>query len=407
MKSFTSPPSPVTPVDLEKSITNSKFPEGTTLTDTMEEVQLGPEIPSTPRLRPLLSVEGNSNSITPDTDIPMLDLYDYECHVQAEASTDDSSSPAIPLPPKTPTNQDPVDVSSTTEKISALIVCDGCLSEETTNRRSRTDSPKPLNRSKSKGRRNKNTKILYRPWRSTTRSNVKSVTSTSTSKTLLVVKATTTKLTTSQTKALQQTLDHLRTILVPLVSVTTGLPHPQFPTSILRYHLLTHDQLDSLAGWYHQTLNGGQERWLYPVAIDKVWLLHPCQDYNTEEPTSKTIKKYNPSLATKRRRFGRFIGLRGCESPIETETETEMEIDQSLPQTEDIVFRIGQGFGSGSESGPRKESDNDKKEEGEEKEEEEEEEEDISTMMEREWQKAIRRAEEEKKLREKMWRGWL
>ena len=62
------------------------------------------------------------------------------------------------------------------------------------------------------------------------------------------------------------------------------------------------------------------------------------------------------SLATKRRRWGRFIGLRGCESP----TEGGFEIDEE----ERLVER-----------------------------------------MEREWREAMRRAREEDAMREKGWRG--
>jgi len=57
-------------------------------------------------------------------------------------------------------------------------------------------------------------------------------------------------------------------------------------------------------------------------------------------------------LVTKRRRWGRFIGLRGCDSPNESEEQ------------EGLLER-----------------------------------------MEREWRNALRRAEEEERVREKMWRG--
>ncbi|EXJ57933.1 hypothetical protein A1O7_05356 [Cladophialophora yegresii CBS 114405] len=143
-------------------------------------------------------------------------------------------------------------------------------------------------------------------------------------------------------------VDHLRTPLVPLISVATGLPHPQFPTSLLQYHLLTHDQLDSLARWYHQVEPAVQETFLYPACIPAWTSLHD-EDRQVEV-----------DLETKRRRWGRFIGLRGCESPG---TETN---EHGNP----IETR-----------------------------------EELSRRMEREWRRALERAEEESRAFEKSWRG--
>lgn len=58
------------------------------------------------------------------------------------------------------------------------------------------------------------------------------------------------------------------------------------------------------------------------------------------------------TLDTKRRRFGRFIGLRGCESPVDASGQREME-----------------------------------------------------ERMEREWQRQLERRRDEERMREKSWRG--
>lgn len=41
--------------------------------------------------------------------------------------------------------------------------------------------------------------------------------------------------------------------LAPLVPLPTGPPHAAFPRTLLAYHLLTEEQLDSIAHYYHQS----------------------------------------------------------------------------------------------------------------------------------------------------------
>ncbi|KAK1768307.1 hypothetical protein QBC33DRAFT_534501 [Phialemonium atrogriseum] len=81
--------------------------------------------------------------------------------------------------------------------------------------------------------------------------------------------------------------------LAPLVQLTTGRVHADFPATLLAFWLLTDGQLEALAHFYHQRT---------PCA----WSGHyPCPvPWRSDVP-----------LGAKRRRFGRFIGLRGCESP--------------------------------------------------------------------------------------------
>lgn len=66
-------------------------------------------------------------------------------------------------------------------------------------------------------------------------------------------------------------------------------------------------------------------------------------------------------LETKRRRWGRFIGLQGCESPVENEDGNDDGESESI--------------------------------------------EEIEERMEREWHEALRRARESERVREKIWRG--
>ena len=75
--------------------------------------------------------------------------------------------------------------------------------------------------------------------------------------------------------AFVQSLQHLCTPLIPLVSVSTGLAHPEFPTSLLQYHLLTHEQVDDLARWYHQVSPPVAETWKYPCPIPGWVSLYP------------------------------------------------------------------------------------------------------------------------------------
>lgn len=155
---------------------------------------------------------------------------------------------------------------------------------------------------------------------------------------------------------LQALLAHLAHPLVALVSVSSGKPHPDFPRTLLSYHLLTHEQLDNLARHYHQTVDAGEARWMYPAPIGwgKVW----CGSQASQNSScNATEKRHLVNLETKRRRWGRFIGLKGCESPTEDRTE-----DSSEQSREDLLER-----------------------------------------MERQWQKALKQAEEERRLKEKIW----
>ncbi|KAI0164783.1 hypothetical protein GGR57DRAFT_450558 [Xylariaceae sp. FL1272] len=102
--------------------------------------------------------------------------------------------------------------------------------------------------------------------------------------------------------AFRQKLDQMALPLAPLVQLTTGEVHPAFPNTLLNFWLLTDSQLEDLASHYDQrTPNRYTQH--YPCPIN--W----SSDMSLEE---------------KRRKIGRFIGLRGCESPIRVRTEAEI-----------------------------------------------------------------------------------
>ncbi|RAL09258.1 uncharacterized protein BO97DRAFT_458412 [Aspergillus homomorphus CBS 101889] len=106
------------------------------------------------------------------------------------------------------------------------------------------------------------------------------------------------------TPTLEAITTHLRTKLYPLVSSTTGHEHPAFPRTLLAFHCLTHAQLDALARHFHQVYPPVAATGFYPITVPP-WV-----------GTDRSSGRGNVDLETKRRRFGRFIGLRGCESPI-------------------------------------------------------------------------------------------
>jgi hypothetical protein len=107
---------------------------------------------------------------------------------------------------------------------------------------------------------------------------------------------------TSRNPKLRAKIAQMALPLAPLVRLTTGEIHPAFPETILQYWLLTDSQLEELAHFYHQRT--------------------PCeftQYYPKPIPWS-----CNLTLEEKRRRWGRFIGLRGCDTPPVIKTEEEI-----------------------------------------------------------------------------------
>lgn len=102
--------------------------------------------------------------------------------------------------------------------------------------------------------------------------------------------------------ALHRKLGEMAIQLSPLVQLTTGNVHPYFPRRILNFWLLTDAQLEELAHFYHQRT--------------------PCR-YTTCYPCPVTWRSDMP-LEEKRRKMGKFIGLRGCDSPVVLKTEGQI-----------------------------------------------------------------------------------
>ncbi|KAJ5547073.1 hypothetical protein N7494_004658 [Penicillium frequentans] len=121
-------------------------------------------------------------------------------------------------------------------------------------------------------------------------------------------------------------LQYLGQNLHPLVSCKTAQIPPDFPQTMLSYHLLTNTQLDDLAQYFHQISPPIPETFMYPAPIQQPWVGTEAEDVDLE---------------TKRRRFGRFIGLRGCDSPppfvepfqINFRTIAPITFDESVSDT--------------------------------------------------------------------------
>ena len=139
---------------------------------------------------------------------------------------------------------------------------------------------------------------------------------------------------------LKRRFAHLLRPLCPLLSIETGLVHPEFPQTLLHYHLLSDAQLDDLAHFYHQR-TPGRYSFGYPMPVVGRWWA-PREDELEEGEIdemaeiremlgtmeSKEFDRGNKAVGVeeKRRRFGRFLGLRSCESSVgEGDMRREME----------------------------------------------------------------------------------
>ncbi|MCJ1451851.1 hypothetical protein MMC28_002191 [Mycoblastus sanguinarius] len=150
----------------------------------------------------------------------------------------------------------------------------------------------------------------------------------------------TTRALTANSALLKRRFAHLLRPLCPLLSIETGLVHPDFPQTMLHYHLLTSSQLDDLAHFYHQRTPGLYSlgypmpvvgRWWAPKdqeleegEIDETEEIRKILWMTTTESSEENEKE--PGIEEKRRRFGRFLGLRHCESSVgEGDMRREME----------------------------------------------------------------------------------
>jgi hypothetical protein len=135
---------------------------------------------------------------------------------------------------------------------------------------------------------------------------------------------------------LTRRLTHLATKLHPLLSITTGLPHPSFPRTLLHYHLLTTAELDDLAHYYHQRTPSDFSLG-YPAPVVQRWHVCAVGKDEGDEGERGMIKRIleeggmvgdREEATVEKRRFGRFVGLRGCESPEMREGEARREMER-------------------------------------------------------------------------------
>ncbi|KAE9968161.1 hypothetical protein EG328_007722 [Venturia inaequalis] len=114
---------------------------------------------------------------------------------------------------------------------------------------------------------------------------------------------------------LKRKIEDMRIVLCPIRRLPHGEVHPSLPRMVLKYWLLTEDEIDSIARFYHQTDRSNEWFHQYPGTMnwDSKWLKRPD---GTESPRElKQLPTDEERLSMKRRRVGRFIGLRGCQTP--------------------------------------------------------------------------------------------
>ncbi|KAH7113565.1 hypothetical protein EDB81DRAFT_670132 [Dactylonectria macrodidyma] len=118
---------------------------------------------------------------------------------------------------------------------------------------------------------------------------------------------------------LARKLERMARRLLPLVELDQGRIHPSFPRTVLSFWLLTDEQLESLAQFYHQK---------YPNQYTD---LYPC----------KIIWRHNMSLKEKHHEMGKFIGLPGRDlySQGRTDENNRTENRRARLATEDEMRR--------------------------------------------------------------------
>ena len=135
----------------------------------------------------------------------------------------------------------------------------------------------------------------------------------------------------------------MRLTLAPIYPLPDGPPHPAYPKSLLQYWLLTESQLDSLAAYYHQLSPTSEWRTHYPASMnwDRDFLAQPNMQMSREERAACLPDE--DRIAIKRRMFGKFIGLRGCETPlVEIEKRAkflEGKVERALRRDRDLMGR--------------------------------------------------------------------
>lgn len=97
---------------------------------------------------------------------------------------------------------------------------------------------------------------------------------------------------TRRNSALSKKIATLQLELAPLVPLPSGPPHPAFPKTLLAFHLLTEDELDSIAHHYHQSTPGPWTHH-YPALMnwDKEFLARPAANNNAKAASANGQSK--------------------------------------------------------------------------------------------------------------------
>jgi hypothetical protein len=186
--------------------------------------------------------------------------------------------------------------------------------------------------------------------------------------------------TTRRNSALAKKIATLQLTLAPLVPLPSGPPHPAFPKTLMAFHLLTEEELDSIAHYYHQSTPGPWSQH-YPSNMnwDKDFLSKPLATTSPRrhsQPLSqsevdflsdlmKTVEdlqhpivpsqqenqegsRRNPyaglsdkdRIRIKRRKVGKFIGLVGMETPAdEIAGRIQASLDRAIERSREDLRR--------------------------------------------------------------------
>jgi len=123
--------------------------------------------------------------------------------------------------------------------------------------------------------------------------------------------------------ALATKISQMRLSIAPIVHVETGIPPPQFPSTMLELFLLTEDQLDTMAQFYSQHTPSAFMH-SYPQTME--WNRPFLAKEEDGTPLDEKCRLSDcERLRVKMRMFARFIGMRGAETP-QWEYERQIEI---------------------------------------------------------------------------------
>ncbi|KKY16922.1 hypothetical protein UCDDS831_g06655 [Diplodia seriata] len=155
------------------------------------------------------------------------------------------------------------------------------------------------------------------------------------------MQSSTSSTTVKKSPAFARKLAHLRLSIAPIYPLPDGPPHVDFPATMLQFHLLTEAQLDALARYYSQS---APDEWTgqYPAAMG--WDADFLADPALADADRVRIKL---------RKFGRFVGLRGCDTPVdetvarlrlaEARLEREIELQKDAERARDKLWRRWHG----------------------------------------------------------------